>query len=143
MIKLSTRTLRLPRPQGGAELANFVLVVAILGAFVTAFYMTRAVSLTFFGTYKGHGHPHESPRIMTYPLIALAFFSVTAGWINIPGITDFFTKGTEARFLAPGDHHAESINFGLAGLGCRMRPMRSFFRFTGLYTVSPEWSTPE
>ena len=103
--------------QGGAALANFVLVVAILGAFVTAFYMTRAVSLTFFGSYKGHGHPHESPKIMTYPLIGLAFFSVVAGWINIPGITDFFTKGTEARFLAPGDHHAESINFGLAGLG--------------------------
>ena len=67
--------------QGGAALANFVLVVAILGAFVTAFYMTRAVSLTFFGTYKGHGHPHESPKIMTYPLIGLAFFSVVAGWI--------------------------------------------------------------
>jgi NADH-quinone oxidoreductase subunit L len=103
--------------QGGAALANYVLVVAILGAFVTAFYMTRAVSLTFFGTYKGHGHPHESPRIMTYPLIVLAFFSVVSGWINIPGITEFFTEGTEARFLAPGDHHAESINFLLATLG--------------------------
>jgi NADH-quinone oxidoreductase subunit L len=103
--------------QGGAALANFVLVVAILGAFVTAFYMTRAVSLTFFGKYKGHGEPHESPTVMTYPLIGLAFFSVVIGWLNIPGVTDFFTKGLEARFLAPGDHHAESLNYGLAALG--------------------------
>jgi NADH-quinone oxidoreductase subunit L len=103
--------------QGGAALANFVLVVAILGAFVTAFYMTRAVSLTFFGEYKGHGHPHESPKIMTYPLIALAFFSVVAGWINIPGVTSWFTDGVGARFFAAGDHHAESLNYGLAAIG--------------------------
>jgi NADH-quinone oxidoreductase subunit L len=103
--------------QGGAALANFVLVVAILGAFVTAFYMTRAVSLTFFGKYKGHGEPHESPKIMTYPLIALAGFSVVAGWINIPGVIKWFTEALEVRFLAPGDHHPESINFGLAAIG--------------------------
>jgi NADH-quinone oxidoreductase subunit L len=103
--------------QGGAALANFVLVVAILGAFVTAFYMTRAVSLTFFGEYKGHGHPHESPKIMTYPLIILAFFSVVAGWINIPGVTSWFTDGVGARFFAAGDHHAEALNYGLAAIG--------------------------
>ncbi|MCP4303746.1 MAG: NADH-quinone oxidoreductase subunit L [bacterium] len=103
--------------QGGAALANFVLVVAIAGAFVTAFYMTRAVSLTFFGKYKGHGHPHESPKMMTYPLIALAGFSVVAGWINIPGVTSFFTDGVAARFLAPGDHHATALNYGLAAVG--------------------------
>jgi NADH-quinone oxidoreductase subunit L len=79
--------------------------------------MTRAVSLTFFGTYKGHGEPHESPNVMTYPLIALAFFSVVAGWINIPGVTHWFTDGLAARFLAPGDHHAESLNYGLAAIG--------------------------
>ncbi|MCP3998610.1 MAG: NADH-quinone oxidoreductase subunit L [bacterium] len=103
--------------QGGDALANFVLVVAIAGAFVTAFYMTRAVSLTFFGEYKGHGHPHESPKIMTYPLIVLAFFSVTVGWINIPGFTSWFTDGVAARFLAPGDHHATGMNLAVAGLG--------------------------
>ena len=50
--------------------------------------MMRAVSLTFFGEYKGHGHPHESPNVMTYPLVALAFFSPWSGWINIPGVTE-------------------------------------------------------
>ncbi len=103
--------------QGGAALGNFVLVVAILGAFITAFYMTRAVSLTFFGEYKGHGEPHESPKIMTYPLIVLAFFSVVVGWINIPGVTEFFTEGVGARFVAAGDHHFTSFNFAMAALG--------------------------
>jgi len=103
--------------QGGDTLANFVLVVAIAGAFVTAFYMTRAISLTFFGKYKGHGHPHESPKIMTYPLIGLAFFSVTVGVLNMPGITSWFTDGVAARFLAPGDHHATSLNVVLALIG--------------------------
>ena len=103
--------------QGGDTLANFVLVVAIAGAFITAFYMTRAVSLTFFGKYKGHGHPHESPKIMTYPLIALAGLSAVVGLINIPGVTSWFTDGVAARFLAPGDHHAESLNYALALIG--------------------------
>ncbi len=103
--------------QGGDALANFVLVVAIAGAFITALYMTRAISLTFFGEYKGHGHPHESPKIMTYPLIALAGFSAVVGLINIPGVTSFFTDGVGARFFAAGDHHAESLNYGVATIG--------------------------
>ena len=36
------------------------LVVGLVGAFLTAAYMTRCVYLTFFGEYRGHGHPHES-----------------------------------------------------------------------------------
>jgi NADH-quinone oxidoreductase subunit L len=103
--------------QGGAGLATFILWVAIAGAFVTAFYMTRTVWLTFFGEYKGHGHPHESPSIMTYPLIALAGFSVVAGLINIPGVTEFFTKGVGSRFFIVADHHAESITLWLAVVG--------------------------
>ena len=56
-----------------------MLVLALAGAFVTAFYIGRAVYLTFFGKYKGQAHPHESPRVMTYPLIGLA------GWSSSPG----------------------------------------------------------
>jgi NADH-quinone oxidoreductase subunit L len=103
--------------QGGAGLATFVLWVAVIGAFVTAFYMTRAVWLTFFGEYKGDAHPHESPRLMTYPLIGLAVFSVVAGWINIPGVTEYFTHGVGARFFAVMDHHAEAIDWGIVAVG--------------------------
>ncbi len=103
-----------PVEAGGAALANVALVVAIVGAFVTAFYMTRAVSLTFFGSYKGHGEPHESPRMMTVPLVGLAVGAVAAGWLNIPGVTSYFTDAVGKVFVPAGDHHAEAINFAIA-----------------------------
>ncbi|MFF0446438.1 NADH-quinone oxidoreductase subunit L [Streptomyces sp. NPDC004609] len=60
--------------------------VTLLGAAITAFYMTRVMLLTFFGEQRwqpdaeGHEpHPHESPRSMTIPMIILAFGSVFAG----------------------------------------------------------------
>jgi len=58
------------------------MVIGLVGAFLTAAYMTRCVYYTFFGEYRGHGHPHESPRAITIPLIVLAAFSVLAGWLN-------------------------------------------------------------
>ena len=48
------------------------LIVGLVGAFLTAAYMARCVYLTFFGEYRGHGHPHESERTITIPLIILA-----------------------------------------------------------------------
>ncbi len=56
----------------------------VLGALLTAFYMTRQVSYVFFGEYRGHAHPHESPRAMTAPLAILAFFAVTLGLLGTP-----------------------------------------------------------
>ena len=58
------------------------LVIGLIGAFLTAAYMTRCIYLTFFGEYRGHGHPHESEPLITVPLIILAFFSIVAGFIN-------------------------------------------------------------
>jgi NADH-quinone oxidoreductase subunit L len=62
--------------QGGYEM---FAIVGLIGAFLTAAYMTRCVYLTFFGEYRGHGEPHESPKAITVPLIVLAVFSVFAG----------------------------------------------------------------
>ncbi|MER6448274.1 NADH-quinone oxidoreductase subunit L [Streptomyces venezuelae] len=60
--------------------------VTLLGAGITAFYMTRVMLLTFFGEKRwqpdaeGHPpHPHESPKSMTVPMVILAFGSVFAG----------------------------------------------------------------
>ncbi|MCH7668036.1 MAG: NADH-quinone oxidoreductase subunit L [Acidobacteria bacterium] len=97
--------------------ANFALYLAIGGAFITAFYMTRAIYLTFYGEYKGAGHPHESPRMMTTPLVVLAGFAIVVGLINIPGSTSVFTRLTAARFTLMGDIHATEINFSMAALG--------------------------
>jgi len=99
----------------GQGVANFILVLGILGAFVTAFYMTRAVALTFFGEYKGHGEPHESGPWMTWPLIGLGVFAAIGGWVNIPGVYTGFTEWLATRnpLTGMGDHHAESFNWPL------------------------------
>ena len=85
---------------------------AVVTALMTAFYMFRLMSMTFFGSYRGpawdhatpaavhtahdpghgahgHGHgawhgPHESPRPMTLPLMALAVGAMVAGFVSIP-----------------------------------------------------------
>ena len=105
----------------GYEGYNLVMWIAVAGAFVTAFYMARVVSLTFFGEYRGHGTPHESPRIMTNPLWALAVPAVVAGFANIPGFNlpwiGSFTSWLSVRSVPMGDHHAEAIDFGLAAAG--------------------------
>jgi NADH-quinone oxidoreductase subunit L len=56
-------------------------LAALLGAGITAFYMTRVMLMTFFGKKRwGKGvHPHESPPVMTVPLIVLAALSVLGG----------------------------------------------------------------
>ena len=65
--------------QGGFDI---FMIVGLVGAVMTAAYMTRCVYLTFFGEYRGHAHPHESPRAITGPLIVLAGFSIVAGLAN-------------------------------------------------------------
>ena len=64
----------------------YVGLLALIGAGVTAFYMTRLMILTFFGQRRWqeapgmqHSHPHESPRVMTGPLVVLAALSVLGG----------------------------------------------------------------
>ncbi|MEU6387329.1 NADH-quinone oxidoreductase subunit L [Streptomyces bauhiniae] len=81
--------------------------VALLGAAITAFYMTRVMLMTFFGEKRwqpdaeGHEpHPHESPRTMTIPMIVLAVGSVAGG--------AFFDIGDRfLHWLEPVTGHAE------------------------------------
>ncbi len=77
---------------------------ALLGAGITAFYMTRVMLLTFFGRrrWDPDAHPHESPVSMTAPMIVLAIGSVGAGALLSLG-------GTLQTWLEPvvGSHEAE------------------------------------
>ncbi|MDQ6724615.1 MAG: NADH-quinone oxidoreductase subunit L [Actinomycetota bacterium] len=91
-----------------------MLVVGLIGAFMTAAYMTRACYLIFAGEYRGHGHPHESPPSMAWPLRILAVPAVLAGLLNAPGI-EAFRKWVE--FDVPGVPpflHEPSFNPALA-----------------------------
>ncbi|WP_313674143.1 NADH-quinone oxidoreductase subunit L [Mycolicibacterium sp.] len=62
---------------------------ALLGAAITAFYMTRVMLLTFFGQrrWAEQCHPHESPAVMTLPMVILAIGSVGAGAVLSLGHT--------------------------------------------------------
>jgi NADH-quinone oxidoreductase subunit L len=69
---------------GGAGNYKVFMAVGIVGALMTAAYMTRVIYLTFFGEFRGHGHPHESGPLITVPLWILAVLGVSAGLVNIP-----------------------------------------------------------
>jgi NADH-quinone oxidoreductase subunit L len=86
--------------------------ISVLTAVLTAFYMARAVSLTFLSTYRGHGHPHESPRIMTAPLVILAVLAAVAGFFGAP-----FVDGGFRELVHFGEEaHIAGFDFALAGL---------------------------
>jgi len=94
------------------------LLVGIVGAAMTAAYMTRTIYLTFHGEPRGnaaHHHPHESPPAITYPLIVLAALAVASGLLNAPGL-ELFTKWNinEVFVLAKLPEH--KFNLGYAGV---------------------------
>jgi len=87
----------------GAAFVNGQLIlyaIGILTAVLTAFYVTRALWMTFYGEPRDHhlfDHAHESPRVMTLPLMALAVGSAVLGIvIGFPP-----EQGFVHRFLAP------------------------------------------
>ena len=62
---------------------TWIGLITLVGAGVTAFYMTRMMAMTFFGTARWQEgvHPHESPKTMTIPMIILAVGSVAGGML--------------------------------------------------------------
>jgi len=72
-------------------LGKVLWALGLLGAGFTAFYMTRLVALTFMGTFRGgpdkEKHLHESPLVMTIPLMILAVLSAVGGAIGLPAVT--------------------------------------------------------
>jgi NADH-quinone oxidoreductase subunit L len=121
-------------------------VVGLVTALLTAFYMTRQFVLVFMGEPRWDPdiHPHESPRVMTVPLIVLAGLSIVGGLVNTP-----FRLGLE-HFLEPSfegvqmSHPPEgwamfallaalSVGAGLAGAGAAVltynRPAELWRRF--------------
>ncbi|BCK55661.1 NADH-quinone oxidoreductase subunit L [Nocardia wallacei] len=79
-------------------------LAALAGAGITAFYMTRVMILTFFGErrWRENAHPHESPAVMTGPMILLALGSAGAGGLLVLG-------SSLQDWLEPvvGAHHGE------------------------------------
>ena len=85
--------------------------ITLLGAAITAFYMSRVMLMTFFGSkrWDADAHPHESPSLMTIPMIILAIGSVSAGFIFNMG--DRFIKFLEPVFHSEhGEGHGEKAH---------------------------------
>jgi NADH-quinone oxidoreductase subunit L len=81
---------------------------ALLGAIITAFYMTRVMLLTFAGNkrWASDAHPHESPILMWAPMAVLAIGSVASGYL-------LYSGKAIVKWLAPvvdKDHH-EHVEF--------------------------------
>lgn len=115
---------------------KWVFVIAMAGVYLTALYVGRMLIMTFWGEYRGgetseddahsgHGEPHESPPLMTLPLIILAVMVIGAGALQLNGWLGGIIGGwvpehadgqlTEASFkwwIA-----VTSMGLGLAGLG--------------------------
>jgi NADH-quinone oxidoreductase subunit L len=97
---------------GSAPVGYIVYGVGVVTAFLTAFYMSRALHLTFYGEYRGGAHPHESPRAMTFPLQILGALSVVAGFVGIPAWKHGFT----AWVGVGGEYKVSSANFWLIAI---------------------------
>ncbi len=96
---------------------------ALIGAGVTAFYMTRLMLMTFFGSkrWREGVHPHESPKTMTVPLIILALFSVISGVLMNFWIQEWLEPATGAHVhelsLVPGLIGWATLAIVAAGVG--------------------------
>jgi len=95
-----------------STLGRALWVLGVAGAFMTAFYSFRLIYLTFYGksrmSHDVEHHVHESPKVMTIPLMILAFFSVVIGWIGMPGAI-IPHANLFGEYLAPLFPHAEHV----------------------------------
>ncbi|MDD5127747.1 MAG: NADH-quinone oxidoreductase subunit L [Dehalococcoidales bacterium] len=107
--------------------------LALITVFMTAFYMFRAVFITFGGEYRGgapseHGgehhsaHPHESPGVMVWPMIFLSLLAVLSGLWNVTGHFAAFMGHGETHGFFEGLFHPFTqplpwISLLLAGAG--------------------------
>jgi len=96
--------------------APWMYWVGVFTAFMTAFYVFRALFMCFFGEYRGdQHHPHESPPVMWVPLAVLAVLSLAGGYINVPRFLE--------PMFAPGEEGGNewtvyvSVAAGVLGIG--------------------------
>lgn len=103
-----------------------VAIVGLLAAFMTAFYMFRLVFLVFFGKERfdpNEIHPHESPRVMTAPLVVLAIAAAFAGFVGFPPEKGPFHDLIEPVFShesASAEHTEEAALYAVSDGGANV-----------------------
>jgi NADH-quinone oxidoreductase subunit L len=116
-------------------------VLALAGALLTSFYMFRLLYLVFFGEQRLAGaHPHESPKVMTVPLMILAVLSVFGGFLNIPslfgGDSKFTTFLQSAVTSISGEEISHSTEIGLILLSTLLIGLVILFAYRTFVTRS-------
>jgi NADH-quinone oxidoreductase subunit L len=71
-------------------------ILAVGAAFLSALYISRLIFITFFGSYRGTEHPHESPKVMTIPMMVLSALAIFGGVLGLSS-----TTGAIETFLQP------------------------------------------
>ena len=69
---------------GSAHGSTLLYAVGLTTALMTSFYMWRLMYMTFYGAERSHVHAHESPLVMTGPLMVLAAGSALGGYLAVP-----------------------------------------------------------
>lgn len=85
---------------------SLLFFIPLITAGITAFYMFRMWFMTFFGAPRDHhvyDHAHESPRVMTWPLLVLSFFAIFVAVGGEPGPLVSLFATAEPAHLAGGD----------------------------------------
>ncbi|MDH4007715.1 MAG: NADH-quinone oxidoreductase subunit L, partial [Desulfuromonadales bacterium] len=95
--------------------SKVVWVIVVVAAFMTAFYMFRCLYMTFYGEQKTNpkakDHVHESPWVITLPLVVLAGLATVGGFVGIPHVIDVAHIGNKLdQFLAPVFHHSQQLH---------------------------------
>jgi len=94
--------------------APWMYWVGVITAGMTAFYVFRAIFMTFFGDYRGEAHTHESPASMTIPLAILAVLSLAGGFLPVPQFLETLFPVEEAQHDA--SLVVASVAIGLFGI---------------------------
>jgi NADH-quinone oxidoreductase subunit L len=123
---------------------------ALFTAFLTAFYMTRLFVTVFFGEYRGDHeifeHLHDSPKVMTVPMLLLGLGSIFSGWLSVPEAIGggnslgkfvepiFHLSTLEANNVSPKlEPLLMLLSFLVAGLGV----LAAWYVYGWKHTISP------
>jgi NADH-quinone oxidoreductase subunit L len=124
-----------------------IWALAVCGAGMTAFYMFRQLFMVFFGKCRADHHTqehlHESPKVMTLPLVILAIGALGAGWIGLPGVLggSQFAHWLEPVIHAHAEEHAsEALEWGLMAASVTVAAAGFFIAYLMYYrtTLAPE-----
>jgi NADH-quinone oxidoreductase subunit L len=122
-------------------------LLGVLGAGMTAFYMFRQFFMVFFGKSRAEHHIqehlHESPKVMTLPLVVLAIGAVFAGYVGLPTVFggSQFARWLEPVIAAHGEERAShALELGLMAVSIIVAAFGFFVAYLMYYraALSPE-----